>query len=66
MRLAEILSQIKGRFIMSLNDVEAVRETFDRFHILPVQTRYSISKDRHDSGAASEVLISNYPLPDVP
>lgn len=37
MRLAEILSGIEGRFIMSLNDVEAVRETFGGFHILPVK-----------------------------
>lgn len=65
-RLADVLAGIKGRFIMSLNDVEGVRETFGSFHILPVQTRYSISKNRQDSEAASELLISNYTLPDLP
>ncbi len=41
-KLAGILSGIKGRFIMSLNDTPGVRETFHEFEIETVKTNYSI------------------------
>lgn len=60
-QLAEQLSQIKGKFILSLNDTEGVREVFAQFHIQSVETVYSISGQQKQVG---EVIISNYPLPD--
>lgn len=42
-RLAGILSSIKGQFIMSLNDVPEVRETFKTFAIDTVETTYRVS-----------------------
>lgn len=59
-RLAQILGHIKGRFIMSLNDVEGVRETFGRFQIEAVETTYTISTKNDARGSRGEVLISNY------
>lgn len=56
-RLADQLAQIKGRFIVSLNDTPEVREIFKAFRIDPVTTRYSCSKGA--SKPAREVLISN-------
>lgn len=55
--LAEVLSTLSGRFIMSLNDRPEVRETFKRFDIEAVKTTYSIAS----KGAKSvgEVIISN-------
>jgi len=55
--LAEILSEIKGRFILSLNDTPGVREVFAAFHIETVQTKYSCSNGKNI--AAGEVLISS-------
>nr|WP_323368586.1 hypothetical protein [Profundibacter amoris] len=63
-RLAEVLGGIKGRFIMSLNDVEGVRETFGRFHIAPIKTTYTIAAKSEARGERGEVLIANYDLSD--
>lgn len=58
-RLATMLAGIKGRFILSLNDVPDVRATFAAFHIASVATTYSVGGG---SEARAEVLISNMDL----
>jgi DNA adenine methylase len=58
--LADQLAGIKGRFLMSLNDNEGVRETFARFSIAAIDTTYSVGGKPTKAG---EVLISNFPLP---
>lgn len=57
-QLAGILSGIKGRFILSLNDTEGVRETFADFNIEAVETRYSLNGAKPK--ATGEVVITNY------
>ena len=59
--LAGALRGLKGRFILSLNDVPGVRETFAGFRFQEVKTTYSIAS----TGASperAELLISNWPL----
>ena len=55
--LAEVLSTISGRFIMSLNDRPEVRETFQRFDIEAVKTAYTIAAK--SAKKVGEVIISN-------
>jgi DNA adenine methylase len=55
-RLAELLTGLKGHFIMSLNDTPGVREVFKGFQIEAVETRYSVSAAT--SRAAGELIIS--------
>ncbi len=55
--LSELLGEIKGRFILSLNDVPEVRELFKGFAIEAVKTHYSVQKGKQKE--AGEVLISN-------
>lgn len=55
--LADVLSQIKGKFIMSLNDTPEVREIFSAFKLEDIQTTYTLSKA--NSKKASELIISN-------
>ena len=43
-RLAERLGNLKGRFILSINDRPETRELFADFDIEAVQTRYSIAQ----------------------
>lgn len=57
-RLAEQLAGIKGRFLLSLNDVPEVREIFGNFAIESVETTYSVGGGAKAARAA-EVLISN-------
>jgi len=56
-RLASLLGAIKGRFIMSLNDVPEVREIFSAFDMEAVDTTYSLSKN--SSKRVGEVIITN-------
>jgi DNA adenine methylase len=62
-RMAEVLGGLKGRFIMSLNDVPGVRECFGRFHFAEVSTSYTIGDKADRSSMRAELLISNLELP---
>lgn len=55
--LAYLLAELKGRFLLSLNDVPQVREIFAPFKITPVTTTYSVGLSNNK---AQEVFISNY------
>ena len=62
-RLAQVLAGIKGRFLLSLNDVPEVRTIFAGFHLAEVRTTYTISGKRKDpAGGRAELLISNWSL----
>lgn len=56
--LADLLSTIQGRFIMSLNDRSEVRETFARFPIEAVETTYSIGRASGARSGVGEVIIT--------
>lgn len=58
LRLAGVLADIKGKFIMSLNDTPGVREVFRDFTIEGVGTTYTVAGR---PTRAEEVLISNLP-----
>lgn len=59
--LATVLADIKGKFILSLNDTPEVRDIFAAFKIHAVETTYTISGKAQD---AAEVMIHN--LPETP
>jgi DNA adenine methylase len=63
-RLADVLAALKGRFILSLNDVQGVRDTFAAFQMAPVRTTYTIGSKGAQPDRA-ELLIANFPLPGV-
>ena len=57
--LAGALRGLKGRFILSLNDVQGVRDTFAGFRFQEVKTVYTIGAKGAQPERA-EVLISNW------
>ncbi|SRR5581483_7467565 len=57
--LAAELKQIKGKFLMSLNDCKEVRAALAGFKIETVAARYSVAGGM-DRGGRSELLIRNY------
>ena len=59
--LATALGSLKGRFILSLNDVQGVRETFGAFRFQEVKTTYTIA-GKGAQPERGEVLISNWAL----
>jgi len=60
--LAGLLAELKGRFLLSLNDTPQVRETFAAFHVEDVKTRYAIGGvDR--AATVRELIFSDGPQP---
>lgn len=59
-RMAQMLAAIEGRFLLSLNDLPEVRETFVAFHLTPVTTTYSVANHTGASTGRAELLISNW------
>ncbi len=58
--LADVLGRIKGRFILSLNAVQGVYETFQNFAIEEVDCTYSVAGRGHGK-AVKEVIIESPP-----
>jgi len=58
--MAECLTQIKGRFILSINDKPQIRELFGSFHITEAKLAYSVGCGNNMS--AKELIISNHPI----
>ena len=58
-RLRVLLEGIKGRFILSINDVPEIRDLFARFPMRSVDLNYRISGG---ATAARELIITNAPL----
>lgn len=65
--LAEQLGRIDGRFLLSINDVPEIRETFAAFHQKEVETTYAIGTKQAGAGKrVGELIISNVALPSSP
>lgn len=63
-RLHDILLSVQGRFMMSINDVPQIRDTFSDFRIEEVETVYSVGGRQK---TVPELLITNYaPVDSVP
>lgn len=61
-RLAEMLAGMKGKFLLSINDVPAMRTAFAWAEIEAVDTMYSVSGTAQ-SGPARELLIGSPGVP---
>ena len=56
--LAERLGKIRGKFILSLNDVPEVRALFQRFYLQQVKLPYTAQKNA--GRRYGELLITNF------
>jgi DNA adenine methylase len=57
-KLAQQLKKLRGKFVLSLNDVPEVRSLFGRFHIERVDLHYTAQK--HAGRRYREVFITNF------
>lgn len=57
-KLAALLHQLKGKFILSINDTKEIREIFEGFFIQEVGTTYQTSNKGKKK--VTELLIRNY------
>ncbi len=57
-KLATLLGEINGKFLLSINDVQPIRKAFAAFKMVEVSTKYTVSGK--GSTDAKELLISNF------
>lgn len=56
-KIAELMKISKGKFLLSINNNEEIRELFKDFNITEVKTNYSAGKGR---GKITELIIKSY------
>lgn len=61
-KMADQLRGIKGKFLMSINDVPEIRALFDGFRVQEVQVTYSVARKETARGKRAELLISNFEI----
>ena len=57
-KLFDLLSNIKGKFMLSINDVPIIRLMYNQFNIREVDTIYTTAKTSQKK--VTELLITNY------
>ena len=63
-RLAAILKNIKGKFLLTINNHPKIRTLYKGLPRLKVKVRYSVSRDKSlKARDRTELIIANYPLP---
>lgn len=58
--LRDKLSNIKGKFILTINDHPKVREWYKDFSFKEVEVNYSVSRQQEARGKYKELIITNY------
>lgn len=58
-QMAKVLRGIKGRFILSINDVPAIRRTFSGFRLKPVRLTYSVKLIITDRRGANALALKD-------
>jgi DNA adenine methylase len=62
MDYVEAVKSIKGRFMITINDIDYTRELFKDFYIYPHTLFYSASNTAAGRGMKEELIITNYPI----
>lgn len=61
--LAKILKQVKGRFLMTLNDTPEIRDIFGEFYVRELKLKYSVTTSKKARGKTrTELLFANYKI----
>ncbi len=58
--LLDKLKNLKGKFLLTINDHEKVRDWYEGFNIKEVEVNYSVSKKAEGRGKYKELIITNY------
>lgn len=61
-QLAGVCGGVKGKFLLSLNDIPENRRTFSKFTINTVRVSNQFNRGGSGQSFRNELLISNYPL----
>jgi DNA adenine methylase len=58
--LEKTLAGINGKFLLTINDHEAMRSLWDKYRIEEIQVPYSISRNNAARGKYGELIVTNY------
>lgn len=58
--LRDKLKNLKGKFLLTINDHTLVREWYKEFNIKEVEVNYSVSREQKARGKYKELIITNY------
>jgi Site-specific DNA methylase len=61
-KLSESVRNLKGKFLLTINDDEYIRELFKDFNIMNHEVYYSVCKTDNGRQAFSELIITNYEI----
>lgn len=59
---AELLRTMKGRAIVSVNDIPAMREAFDSLPMKRIELRYTVGSPASRKTPQDELLITNFEM----
>lgn len=59
-KLSKILKNINGKFLLTINDHEKIRELYSGFNIEETKVLYSVSKEAAGRRSFKELIITNY------
>jgi DNA adenine methylase len=58
--LRDKLTNLKGKFLLTINDHEKVREWYRDFNFKEVEVKYSVCREQSARGQYKELIITNY------
>lgn len=58
--LKDKLKRLSGKFLLTINDHDKVREWYQGFNVREVDVNYSVSKESKGRGKYKELIITNY------
>lgn len=61
-RLRDILKNISGKFLLTINDCEEIRNLYKGFHIHDTKVAYSVSREATARKEYGELIITNYEI----
>lgn len=62
-RMAELLASIKGKAVVSVNDIPEMRSAFKGLPMKGLTIKYSVGAVKTRGAAKGELLIANFPFP---
>ncbi|MCX0356325.1 DNA adenine methylase, partial [Clostridium perfringens] len=60
LKLRDMLKNLKGKFILTINDCEETRSWYKDFNIKEVEVPYSVSRQTEGRKRNKELIITNY------
>lgn len=64
-KLAECCKNARGKFLITINNDDFIKETFKDFNIVDHEVYYSVCKTQNGRKGFKELIITNYDLEDV-